>query len=124
MKIKNINPNIGKKIAAFVLVGTLAVTSLVGCGNMDMWDTQYTFNQVIVINGDVATIVDVKQWGDYDGEQIQFITPEGLVFIANSDNIYPLDTRNSKVSAEEMARSLVGEDGEINYLNPEKNKTK
>ena len=42
-----------------------------------------------------------------------------MVFLVNSDNVYPVDTRNSKVSAEEMARSLVGEDGEVNYLNGE-----
>jgi hypothetical protein len=83
---------------------------------MDMWDTQYTFNKIVIVNGDVATIVEVSKWKDYEGEQIQIETTDGLVFVANSDNIYPLDERATNVTPEEFARSLVGADGEVNYL--------
>ena len=31
-------------------------------------------------------------------------------------NAYPLDTRTSDVAAEEFARKLVGENGEVTYL--------
>ena len=127
MKIKNlkINKRISKKVTSFALVSVLGVTTLTGCGNYDFWDTQYTFNKIIIVNGDSATIVNAKKWTDFDGEQIQIETPEGLVFVSNSDNIYLLDVRNTDVSAEEFAKSLIGEEGRINYLGSETNqKTK
>lgn len=125
MKIKNVNTKIIKRVAAFALVTTLSTVTLTGCGNMDMWDTQYTFNKAVVVNGDVATIVEVKSWTDYDGEQIQIATQDGLVFLVNSDNIYPMDTRNTDITPEDFARSLVGKNGEITYLEEVKNtKTK
>ena len=126
MKIKNINPNIRYKIAAFALVGTLAITSLVGCGivsNTDKTKPKVSANKAIILNENCATIVEIEHW-ELMSPAYKIFTIEGLVFYANSDNTYLLDTRNSEISAEEMARSLVGEEGEINYLNSEKNKTK
>lgn len=119
MKLKNlfVTPNAKKKLATAALVVTLTATTLVGCGNKQIIDLQYTFNKAVIVNGDVATIVELKKWTDYeDGEQIQVTTKDGLVFLVNSDNVYPVDERDSSVSVEEFARSLVGEDGEVNYL--------
>ena len=61
-----VNPNFKKKLAASVLVTTMLATTLTGCGNKDIWDTQYTFNELVIVNGNVATIVEVKQWKDYE----------------------------------------------------------
>ena len=46
MKIKNLNfaKNSKTKLVACVLAGTITTTVLTGCGNMDMWDSQYTVN--------------------------------------------------------------------------------
>ena len=115
MKLR-INEKLVKRAVTFALVGTI-VTTLAGCGNKQIFDTQYTFNKAVIVNGDVATIVELEKWTDYeDGEQIQVKTKDGLVFLANSDNIYPIDERNTDITPEEFARALVGEDGEVNYL--------
>ena len=115
MKLR-INEKLVKKAVTFALVGTIA-TTLVGCGNKQIIDLQYTFNKAVIVNGDVATIVELKKWTDYEnGEQIQVTTKDGLVFLVNSINIYPLDERKSDITPEEFARALVGEEGEVNYL--------
>ena len=116
MKITNINPKIAKKLAAFAVIATLSTVTLTGCGNMDLLDTQYTFNKAVILHKDNAVIVEIEKWVDYDGEQIQITTKDGLVFLVNSDNVYPLDTRNTDITEEEFARSLIGENGEITYL--------
>ena len=114
-----VNPNFKKKLAASVLITTMLATTLTGC-NKDVFDTQYVFNELVIVNGNVATIVEVKQWRDYeDGDQLQIITKDGLVFLVDAMNAYPLDTRTSEVTSEEFARNLVGENGEVKYLNSE-----
>lgn len=61
--------------------------SLMGCGNKDMWDTNYTFNKAIIYlqNGDVVE-VEVKKWADYDGEQLQIESTDGTVYLTSSYN--------------------------------------
>ena len=114
MKIKNLN--IRKKAVAMALAGTLTTATLIGCGNMDMWDTQYTFNKAVIINGNIATIVEISKWTDYDGEQLQVTTQDGMVFLTSSIDTKLFDDRNSYMTVEDYAKSFVGEDGEINYL--------
>lgn len=120
MKMKNINisPKAKKALVACALVGTLAAT-VVGCGNKAAFDIQYTFNKIIIVNGDVATIAEVERWDDYEGEQLQIKTKDGFVFLVNSDNVYPVDDRYTDIEIEYMARCLVGENGEVNYLTEE-----
>ena len=71
------------------LVGLLAVLSiggiLAGCGNQDLFDTNYTYDKAIIelANGEVVE-VEVKQWCDYDGEQIQVIAKDGTVYLTSS----------------------------------------
>ena len=68
-------------------VGLVCVALLTGCGNQDMWDTNYTYNKAIINLSPTETIeVDVKQWGDYDGEQIQIIAKDGTVYLTSSFN--------------------------------------
>ena len=49
------------------LCGTLATTTLTSC-NYTVIDTKYTFNKAIIFRGNIATIIDVEKWCDYDGE--------------------------------------------------------
>ena len=66
----------------------IALFMLSGCGNMDMIDTNYTFDYAIVEfpDGDVRTI-EISKWTDYeDGEQIQITAKDGTVYLVSSFN--------------------------------------
>lgn len=76
-----------EKILTVVLV-TMMMLSMIGCGNKDMLDTNYTYNKAIIdlANGE-SIEVEIKQWRDYeDGEQLQIITPDGTVYLTSSYN--------------------------------------
>ncbi len=118
MKIKNLN--IRKKAVAMALAGTLSTTCLLsGCGNHQVIDTKRTFNKAIIFDYEnkVALIIDVKSWGDYEGEQFQIQTSDNFWIVTSSYDTKLIDDRNSDFSAEDFARSIIGEDAEINYLN-------
>lgn len=74
-----------KKIIAFVALAIVLCGALTGCGNKDMWDTVYTFDEAIVRLAD-DTIVrgKVQSWTDYeDGDQIQ-IKIDGVIYLVHS----------------------------------------
>lgn len=41
-----------------------------GC-NRTVFDTKYGFDKALVMGDDAAIILDVKEWKDYSGEQLQ-----------------------------------------------------
>ena len=76
-----------KKILA-VLVLVVLIVALTGCGNRDMFDTVYTYDEAVLSMAD-GTIVrgKVQNWRDYeDGEQIQ-VKIDGVTYLVNSVNI-------------------------------------
>ena len=76
-----------KKILA-VLVLVVLMVALTGCGNRDMFDTVYTYDEAVLSIAD-GTIVrgKVQNWRDYeDGEQIQ-VKIDGVTYLVNSVNI-------------------------------------
>ena len=76
-----------KKILA-VLVLVVLMVALTGCGNRDMFDTVYTYDEAVLSMAD-GTIVrgKVQNWRDYeDGEQIQ-VKIDGITYLVNSVNI-------------------------------------
>lgn len=80
-----------KKVISTVLVAAMVLSmvfGLSGCGNKQLFDTTYTFNQAIIYlpNG---TIVNgkVDSWTDYeDGDQIQVVI-DGKTYLVHSSNI-------------------------------------
>ena len=77
-----------KKIITITLSALMLFVTLTGCGNKDMWDTNYTYNKAIISmpNG---TILEgkISNWTDYeDGDQIQ-VTIDGVVYLVHSSNI-------------------------------------
>ena len=72
-------------IAASALLVCVACS---GCGNKDMFDTNYTFDRAIIAlpNGEVVE-VEIDKWTDYeDGNQIQIITEDGTVYLTSTLN--------------------------------------
>lgn len=76
------------KIFALILVITIIVSLLVGCGNKTLIDTTYSFERAILIlpNGEVIE-GKVQTWKDYaDGDQIQ-VKINGETYLVHSSNI-------------------------------------
>ena len=76
-----------KKILA-VLVLVVLMMALTGCGNRDMFDTVFSYEEAVLSMAD-GTIVrgKVENWRDYeDGEQIQ-VKIDGVTYLVNSVNI-------------------------------------
>lgn len=74
-----------KKIIAVVALLAVCCGSLCACGNKDMWDTVYTFDEAIVRLAD-DTIVrgKVQSWKDYeDGDQVQ-VKIDGVTYLVHS----------------------------------------
>jgi len=122
MKIKNIN--IRPKLITMALAGTLATTTLVGCGNYDWIDTKITYNKAIIFDDNTATIIEIEKWKDYDGEQFQIMTKDGAYILTSSYDTKLIDDRKSDISAENLAIAIKGEDVEIIYLDYEVQKQK
>lgn len=78
------------KGAAIFMIGVMLVLIMCmcsGCGNQDLLDTNYTFDRAIVeMPGGEVVEIKIKQWGDYDGEQIQIIAEDGTIYLVNSVN--------------------------------------
>lgn len=75
-----------KILAVVVLVALMAV--LTGCGNRDMFDTVYTYEEAVLVMAD-GTIVrgEVDSWRDYeDGDQVQ-VEIDGVVYLVHASNI-------------------------------------
>ena len=75
-----------KKIVVLVTV-VMMVAGLVGCGNMTMLDTTYTFDYAIVKLADGTVLEgEVETWCDYEGEQIQITFKDGHTYLVSSVN--------------------------------------
>ena len=68
-----------------LLVIPAAALLLCGCGNRDMWDTNYTYHKAICEIGGEVKEIKIRQWRDYDGEQIQIIGKDGKTYLVSSN---------------------------------------
>ena len=69
-----------------ILLPILAL-AISGCGNLDMFDTNFTYHYAITRwpDGTVKKI-EIKQWADYEGEQIQIISTDGNIYLLSMNN--------------------------------------
>lgn len=76
-----------KRVIAFIVAMIAILMVLVSCGNQDMFDTNKTYTRAIITYGDGQTLdINIKQWRDYEGEQLQIIAEDGTVYLASSFN--------------------------------------
>ena len=107
---------INKRLLTAFCASSISMTLLTSC-NQTILDTKYTFNKAIIFSENSATIVDVKQWKDYDdGEQIQIITSDDLVILTSSYDTKLINDEESDITAEDVAYAIGGSNIEINYL--------
>ena len=75
------------KYLSLVIMITLLISSLTGCGNKTLFDTTYSFEEVIAVlpNGEVIE-GKLDSWTDYeDGDQLQ-IKVNGITYLVHSTN--------------------------------------
>jgi len=77
-----------EKLVVGFIVCCLAIISLTGCGNRQMFDTTWNFNRVYLIVGDETFELEIDSWRDFDGsDMIQFRTTDGRTYLTHSTNI-------------------------------------
>ena len=81
--------------------------------NKDLFDTKWSYNKSITFNGNNAIILPVGQWKDYEGEQLQVVSKDGLSLLLSSYNSKLVYDVNSDLKADEFAQSYVGSDGKV-----------
>ena len=74
-----------KKLAIVAVITIVGLLS--GCGNLDMLDTNFTYHYAVTKWPDgTMKKIEVKQWSDYEGEQIQVITHDGHIYLLSMNN--------------------------------------
>ena len=70
-----------------LIAGIGIAAALCGCGNFDMLDMNYTFDTAVIRWPDgTMKEIKIKQWRDYDGEQIQIIAKDGKTYLVSMNN--------------------------------------
>ena len=70
--------NKGKVSKTGVLAGLLCFSLLLTGCNRTVFDTKYGFDKALIYGDDSAIVLDVKDWKDYSGEQLQLTTNDNL----------------------------------------------
>ena len=97
-----------KGIVGFALFLTLTLL-LTGC-NKSMFDSKYGFDQALIFGDDSAIILDVKNWKDYSGEQIQLVTNDNFVLLTSSFDTNCIYGDSTSYSSNSMALNGVESD--------------
>lgn len=63
-------------------------------GNKQLLDFNQTYNYAIVNFPDGVKKIELSQWTDYDGEQIQLIDTKGNAYLVSSVNAVLVDEAN------------------------------
>lgn len=104
--------NGGKRAVGSVLCGALMFTLLTGC-NKTRIDTKYGFDKALILGDDTSIIMDVKDWLDYEGEQLQLITDDNMAILTSSFDTNAFYGQSDKYGINEVATSVITEDGEV-----------
>lgn len=64
-----------------VMLLIVSLLLLTGCGNKDIWDTNYTFDYAECYLNNEYQKYEIDKWSDYDGEQIQIKTKDGDIYL-------------------------------------------
>lgn len=82
--------------------------------NKNLLDLNFTYDYAIVLSDNVATIVSIDNWKDYEDDKIQIQLEDGTYILTNADKIKLInDDSAGENSIENYARSLVGIDGYV-----------
>ncbi len=106
----------GKVIKSALLGGLLFCTLfLAGC-NRTVFDTKYGFDKALIFGDDSAIVLEVKQWKDYSGEQIQLTTDDNFVLLTSSFDTNCFYGESISYSIDDIALNGTSSE-EVYYLN-------
>lgn len=96
-----------------------------GWRNKTLVDLQFVFDKAIILQDDIATIVELETWKDYEADdKIQLRIVNGPDVLTSIDNVKLINDDNaSENSLKNYAISLVGSEEKVSYYNS-KNLTK
>ena len=72
-------------IIGICIIIALTATCLSSC-NKQLVDTNYTYTNAYIKVGEEWTDVEIKQWKDYNGEQLQLTLKDGSSLLVSSVN--------------------------------------
>lgn len=75
-----------KKVIKYIVLILAIVITTTGCGNKDIWDSNYTYDIAICKIGEEYKEIQIEQWKDYEGEQIQIIGKDKKIYLVSSNN--------------------------------------
>lgn len=106
----------GKVTRRGILAGILCVSLLLSGCNRTVFDSKYGFDKVLIFGDDSAIVLDVKQWKDYSGEQIQLTTDDNFVLLTSSFDTNCFYGESISYSIDDIALNGTSSD-EVYYLN-------
>lgn len=102
----------GVKVTSLLLSSVLATTLLTGC-NRTIVDTKYGFDKALILGDDTSVIMDIANWLDYEGEQLQMITDDNMAILTSSFDTTAFYGQSQKNNVQEVATSALTENGEV-----------
>ena len=105
----------GKLLKTAVASSIIGTTLLTGC-NMRLFDTKYGFDKALIMGDDTAIILDVENWKDYSGEQIQIVTKDGLAILTSS---FDTNLASGNSDIDKIAQNCITAEGEVKDLSIE-----
>lgn len=72
-----------KIIGCMILISTL----MTGCGNVQIFDTTWSYNKAIILLGDERIEIEVESWKDYEDTTIQIKSKDGKVYLTDIKNV-------------------------------------
>lgn len=71
-----------KKILLCLVI--VSMFGMVGC-NYQIIDTAFSYDKAIIkLANDEVIEVEIESWHDYDGEQLQIVDKDGVVYLTSS----------------------------------------
>lgn len=115
--------NKGKVSKTGVLAGLVCFSLLLTGCNRTVFDTKYGFDKALIYGDDSAIVLDVKDWKDYSGEQLQLTTNDNFVlltssfdtncFYGDSNNYSTMDVANNATTCGEVYRLTEDDNGNV-----------
>jgi len=109
MKISNLK--FTKKGIALCLASAISITSLTAC-NKQLVDLNKSFNVVVEKNAEIVSVVGIKEYTDYSGTMVQFVTMDNLVVISSTMQTQLLKVQNED-KLEDYSTSLTADKNNI-----------
>lgn len=90
--------------------------------NKDIIDMHYTYKKAIILTDNIATIVTLDTWRDYeDDDKIQIKLSDGTCILTDTDKVKLInDDKANEKSLENYAITLVGSKENVVYYDAEK----